>query len=124
MCDYRNGMCECRGDGYLWDADSDGYDPNEFSQPCPACNTKEFLLYVKEEAETVSCGSNHWYSYTGETIWLGAVRRAETVNSEAARRALAEIGVVEALRPADNEQGFEIVRYVYAGIDSLTVPES
>lgn len=123
MCDYRNGMWECRGDGYLWDADSDGYDPNKCGQPCPACNTKAFLLYAKEDAETVSCGSNNWHSYTGETIWLGAVRCAEAVNSEAARRALAEIGGVEALRPADNEDGFEIVRYVYFGIDSPTVPE-
>ena len=88
------------------------------------CNTNAFLLYAKEEAEAVSCGNNNWHSYTGETIWLGAVRRAETANSEATRWALAEIGVVEALRPADNEDGFEIVPYVYAGIDSPTIPES
>lgn len=122
MCNYQNGTWECRGDGYLWDADSDGYDPNEYGQPCPACNTKEFLLFAKEEAEMVSCGSNNWHSYTGETIWLNAVQRAETVNLEAAGRALAEIGLVEALRPADNEDGFEVVRYVYAGIDLPTFP--
>lgn len=122
MCDFRNGRWECRGDGYLWDADSDGYDPNQYGQPCPACNTKEFLLYAKEEAETASCGSNNWHYYTGETVWLGAVQRAEIANSEVARRALVEIGLVEALRPADNEDGFETVRYLYVGTDLPTAP--
>ena len=107
-------MWECRDDGYLWDADSDGYDPDEKNSPCPQCNTREFLLNAKEEAETVSDGYNNWLSFTGESIWLDAVRRAEKVNPDVAKQALVEIGVVEALRPADNQEGFETVRYLYS----------
>ena len=43
MCDYQAGTWECRGDGYLWDADSDGLDSNDHTYPCPKCNPKIFL---------------------------------------------------------------------------------
>lgn len=48
-CTYRNGTYECRGDGYLWDADADGWDPIYKDWPCPACNKEE---YDRDMAET------------------------------------------------------------------------
>ena len=113
-CRYQHGTLECRGDGYLWDADSDGYDPDDFSDPCPNCNTLEYLRGRKEEAECVSQGQSMYWSYTGETLWLDAVGHARAINPEAAQVALEEIGFVDALRPAKNPEGFEVVRYVYA----------
>ena len=85
MCQYhRSGSTmECRGDGYLWDADDDGFDPDDHSYPCPQCNTESYLLKAKEEAEAISEGSFNGYLYTGESIWLGAVRVAEAANESA-----------------------------------------
>ena len=107
MCDFRNGTWECRGDGHLWDADQDGWDPEECDHPCPKCNTKAFLLDRKEEAESVSSGSDCGFRFTGESIWLDAVETAELHNLEAAQIALGEIGLVEALRPANNAEQYE-----------------
>ena len=106
MCDMQHGTLECRGDGYLWDADCDGYDPNDISQPCPQCNTKAFLLYAKEEAESVSNFSGMYSSGTGVTIWEGAVRAAKYWNEESYQVILGEIGKVVALEN-DDERVFE-----------------
>lgn len=96
-CQFYRSTWECRGDGYLWDADSDGYDPDDTSHPCPCCNTLEYLKAAKEEAETVSHWSDMGYSGTGETIWINSLSWASSANPEAARLALAEIGPVHAL---------------------------
>jgi hypothetical protein len=113
-CAYQHGTMECREGGFLWDADHDGWDADDEDHPCPACNTRKFLLASKETAESVSSGSFNTCSYTGESIWLNAVRLAEELNPEAARIALAEIGSVETLRPADNGERFESITYLYA----------
>jgi len=120
MCDFQSGTWECRGDGYLWDADDDGYDPEDFSEPCPKCNTKAFLLDRKESAETTSYGSNNFSSYTGESLWLRAVQYAESYNALATAAALAEIRLVETLRPAKNKEGYEVVSYVYDGLKHVS----
>jgi hypothetical protein len=112
-CRYQHGTWECRGDGYLWDADSDGYGPHDVSHACPGCNTRQFLLDKKKSAESISDGENIFWSFTGETLWLGAIDHAVAANPEATDAALAEIGFVDALRPARNTNGFETVRYVY-----------
>jgi hypothetical protein len=112
-CKYQHGTIECRGDGYLWDADSDGYDPEDFSWPCPECNTAQFLQERKEHAECVSEGESMTWRYTGESLWLDAVNHAREINPEAAEMALADIGFVDALRPSRTPEGFETVRYVY-----------
>jgi hypothetical protein len=112
-CRYQHGTWECRGDGYLWDADSDGYDPDDFSYACPGCNTRQFLLDGKDSAESISEGENMFSSYTGESLWLGAIDHAFAANPDMTDIALAEIGFVDALRPARNTEGFETVRYVY-----------
>ena len=97
ICTYQFGTWECRGDGFLWDADCDGYDPEEQDNPCPCCNTLEYLRHAKEEAETTSYWSNGYSSGTGETIWVGSVRRATEENPDATAEALREIGEVHAL---------------------------
>lgn len=105
---------ECRGDGYLWDADDDGFDPDDHTYPCPQCNTEAYLLQAKEQAETCPCGNDCGYSYTGESIWLGAVQSAESANLEAAKAILTKIGIVAALVPdASNDAGFAVRQYVY-----------
>lgn len=116
MCQYHHAgtTMECRGDGYLWDADDDGYDPEDQSMPCPACNTEQYLLSAKEEAETVSEGSDNGFHYTGESMWLGAVRVAEAANDVAAKAALLKICLVTALVPdASNDDGFGTRQYLY-----------
>lgn len=116
MCQYHHTgtTMECRGDGYLWDADYDGWDPDDHSRPCPECNTEEYLLSAKEDAETVSEGSSAGFYYTGESCWLGAVRAAEAANEVAAKAALLKIGLVTALVPdASNDDGFATRQYVY-----------
>ncbi|HDR9131992.1 TPA: hypothetical protein QDA91_003117 [Burkholderia vietnamiensis] len=117
MCDFRRGAIECRGNGYLWDADRDGYDPANHSLPCPQCNTEEYLLDAKEDAEntvfSVSAVPGCRVERTGESKWLEAVRLAESVAPDAASAALAKIAVVEALRPGSGPDGEQVVRYAY-----------
>ncbi|MBB4865308.1 hypothetical protein HNP46_004189 [Pseudomonas nitritireducens] len=101
-CSYQRGTYECRGDGYLWDADTDGFDPEEKDDPCPCCNTLEYLRQAKDEAETTSewWGSHgHW---TGEDLWLRACEIAREANPEQAIEALRAVGEVQALVPDEN----------------------
>jgi hypothetical protein len=113
MCEYQNGTMECREGGYLWDADYDGYDPDDESYPCPLCNTKEYLLRAKESGETTLRGSTNAYCFTGESIWLDSVRWAKRWNEVEALKALSEIKVVNVLQPADNKEGHITVQYEY-----------
>ena len=112
MCTYQRGTWECRGDGFLWDADCDGYDPTEFDHPCPECNTKEFLAAAKEYAETTtsaSCGGGAGYSqWTGADWWRAHVEAARKLNPDAARKAEHELCPINAMVPADNADGYAI----------------
>lgn len=38
----------CTGQGYLYDTDYEGFDESDVSNPCPRCNTKEYLSGAKE----------------------------------------------------------------------------
>lgn len=116
MCQYHRAgtTMECRGDGYLWDADDDGFDPKDHSYPCPACNTEAYLLSAKEDAECCSHGHDNGYNWTGESIWLCAVRVAEVANPDVAKATLARFGVVKPLVPdASNQDGFSVRQYAY-----------
>jgi hypothetical protein len=95
MCDYwHGGTFECRGDGYMWDADCDGYDPEDHSFPCPACNTHEYLLSAQESGESISYSSGWGGCWTGEDMWLGGVNVAMHANPHVAPRLLRQIGIV------------------------------
>lgn len=105
---------ECRGDGFLWDADDDGFDPDEQDHPCPQCNTLAYLMAAKEEAETCSEWRINSLCGTGESLWLNAVRIAEKANTEAARSALIGIGVVNTLVvDPQAEDGCRVQVYIY-----------
>lgn len=122
MCDFQRGTIECRGDGYCWDADSDGYDPDDHSMPCPACNTKGFLEQRKEEAETCSSFSG-FDSGTGVDIWESAVRVAERESPEGVETLLREIGVVNALYE-DGQGKIQTKQFVYPAPVAAVVPAS
>ncbi len=116
MCDFQNGTWECRGDGYLWDADSDGYDPNDRSYPCPKCNTAGYLADAKEEAESTSFVSNNATIFlegkgylTGADIWERCVRAAIECNEAEANKVLSKIGTVNALTEREDENGDPIL---------------
>lgn len=114
MCDFQSGTIECRGDGYLWDADNDGYDPDDMSEACPKCNTEQYLINAKEDAETTSAYSNLYESGTGVTIWESAVSVATQCNEQAAKAALTSIGTVAALyHDVSAEDGTRIKRFMY-----------
>ena len=81
----------------MWDADCDGYDPDDKSMPCPACNTVEYLLDAKETAEATTIMSSYWCVMTGEGIWRGAQRVAICANPHIAAKAIRLIGVVRPL---------------------------
>ena len=107
-CEYWRGTWQCRGDGFLWDADCDGYDPTETDDPCPRCNVSVFLERAKEEAETCSSWSNGYSSGTGESLWLSCVARVTEENPEVTAAVLAALGPVRALVDADNDEGCEV----------------
>lgn len=110
ICTFQRWTWECRGDGFLWDADNDGFAPSEQDHPCPACNTLEYLLRAKEEAETTSSYSNVYSSGTGETIWLGALRLASEENPDRTSEALRAIGAVHTLVDDDTSPDGYVVR--------------
>ncbi len=115
MCEFQKGTYECRGDGYVWDADNDWIDYEDISWPCPNCNTKQYLLNAKEEAESTAYYRAIMSAGSGVTIWQGAVTAAKYWNSVAASIALVEIGRVVAIYEDKNEEegfGEEIFEYV------------
>ena len=103
MCNMSYGTFECRGDGYLWDADSDGYDLNDLSLPCPQCNTLVYLEYAKEEAESTSHYQIMTTSGRGVDIWENAVERASLVCDGDIEEKLRQIKSVTALYEVFNE---------------------
>lgn len=113
MCKYQCGSTLCRGDGYCWDSDSDGYDPENTAFPCPSCNSLAYLLLAKEEAESTAIFSNaygigSWGSGSGVTIWEAAVAIVVAENPEQAQELLNQIGRVDALR-----DDFKIKAFTY-----------
>jgi len=95
MCNYwHGGTIECRGDGYMWDADDDGWYEDDHSMPCPACNTREYLADAKENGEGCSYSSGIGGEWTGETMWLGALSVAMRANPHGAPKLLRQIGIV------------------------------
>lgn len=105
MCNYwHGGTIECRGDGYMWDADCDGYDPDDISMPCPACNTKGWLEHAKENGESISYSSGYYGSMTGEDMWTRAVRHALHANPEGAPRLLRQMGIVRPILDDQNDR--------------------
>lgn len=78
---YPDAICV---DGYLHDADADGYDPNDVSHPCPRCNTKQYLVDEKEESdgtELLGWGTGAGMTYvTGDQIWEIAKKWARQEN--------------------------------------------
>lgn len=115
MCNYwHGGTIECRGDGYMWDADADGYDPGDLSMPCPACNTAAWLAEAKEHGESVSYSSGMGGSSTGVEAWLGAVRTALAANPQLAPKLLRRIGVVRPIEDdPEDRAGFLELRFDY-----------
>lgn len=113
----------CCIDGYLWDLDSCDEPGGPLfgggDMPCPKCNTLEYLEHAKEEVESCVSGSvsvsSGSVAYTGEGIWLSAVRKAESLNPDGAAAALKKLGVVEALVPIDGGNGCTVQRYIYCG---------
>jgi hypothetical protein len=128
-CDYEchdfgaNYIDSCCIDGYLWDMDScdepGGPLFNGGDMPCPKCNTLEYLEQAKEEAESCVSGSisvcGGSAAYTGESVWLSAVRKAESLNPSAAADALQKLGVVETLVPIEGGKSCTVHRYIYGG---------
>jgi hypothetical protein len=120
MCNFQNGTWECRGDGYLWDADNDGYDPEDHSHACPKCNTLEYLKDAKSEGESTSYMANNFTLFaadkgylSGVDIWEGAVAVALEENADAANAALKTIGTASPIMDADNEDGYVAKQFVY-----------
>lgn len=112
MCEFQWGTIECRGDGYCWDADCAGYDPDDHSLPCPKCNTLGWLTAQKEEAES-TVSYQGYDSGTGVSIWESAVRVAMRENPEGTPALLAEIGTVKALYEMDDNREIWIKTFTY-----------
>lgn len=83
-------------DGYLHDADADGYDPQDLSHPCPRCNTSEFLAGAKEHCDGTEYQSvwtpGFFDEATGEQLWERAKAWAKQENPN---QADALIGAIE-----------------------------
>ncbi|MCL4526491.1 MAG: hypothetical protein M1492_08350 [Gammaproteobacteria bacterium] len=122
MCDYEghdfgaNYLDSCCIDGYLWDLDSCDEPGGPLTAggdlPCPKCNTLEYLENAKEVAESCVHGRSNDVLYTGERVWLGAVKKAEIANPEGTAVALRSIGVVCTLVPDPGEKGYAVHRYI------------
>lgn len=111
MCNYwHGGTIECRGDGYMWDADDDGWYEDDHSMPCPACNTREYLADARETGEGCSWMSSWSGGLTGEQVWRGAVSVALRANPLNGPRILRQIGIARPIidHPTDAADFIEI----------------
>lgn len=109
-CKYSEGDWECREGGYLWYAgDGEGYDPEDTSYICPHCRTSDYLEAAKDDAESCSSWMDNGRSGTGVDIWSMAESRALIANEPAARIALGDLGVVEALEADSSPKGYSVV---------------
>jgi hypothetical protein len=100
----------------MWDADNNGYDPEDTSMPCPQCNPLGFLQEAKEQGE--SCGYYSGYGGygghgTGDTIWTSHVKAALRFNREAAIEALLAIHEVKTIATNPHEDTDVITVYTY-----------
>lgn len=88
----------CLG-GYLHDADADGYDPEDTSNPRPRCNTRELLSDAKRESDGtafVSVQAGPFYDEaTGEQLWERAKAWARQENIDDADKLICEIEAVK-----------------------------
>lgn len=86
-------------DGYLHDADGDGYDPSDATHPCPRCNTREYLADARSESlgtETLSWGTGAGMkTITGDDIWNIAKCWARQENPAEAEPIIAELEAEE-----------------------------
>ncbi len=89
---YPDGGC---GDGYLYDLDGDGYDPEDTTHPCPRCNTKAYLEGEREQSrgtESLSWGTvAGMVTITGDDIWEIAKRWARQENPDDAETLIREL---------------------------------
>ncbi|MFI8394148.1 hypothetical protein ACIGEI_09520 [Pseudomonas sp. NPDC078863] len=109
-CGYAPGDWECRDGGFLFDAGSgEGWDPQDETYICPCCRTRDYLEDRKADAESTSRWSDNGFSGTGLSIWISAEQTALYANEPAAKKALAELGTVEALVADDSPQGYSVV---------------
>ena len=107
MCQFCSGTFECRGDGYLWDADDDGFDLNDLSSPCPCCNTLTFLADAKNEAESISSYRSMMDQGSGVDIWEYAITLAKRWNQDNIQEELSKIKTVAALYEDANGEVLE-----------------
>ena len=96
MCDYTakwfgasyiDGACH---DGHMWDLDGDGL-TMEYN-PCPKCNTAEFLECVSEDT---GCGVSMGIPWCQAINWENAVKLAKKENRAKAKQALKKMRRVE-----------------------------
>lgn len=109
-CGYWPDDWKCREGGFLFDAGSgEGWDPEDSTYICPCCRTKEYLEDRKDDAESTSRYTNNGFSGTGLSIWIRAENTALAANEPEAKKALLEIGIVEALVADDSPKGYSVV---------------
>lgn len=82
-------------DGYLHDADGDGYIASDQSHPCPRCNTRNYLEARKEhcdgtESQGWGTGAGMIYK-TGAEMWETSKAWARQENPAEAESIIAEL---------------------------------
>ncbi|MFT8946006.1 MAG: hypothetical protein ABF876_05425 [Acetobacter aceti] len=98
VCSFFQGTWECRGDGYLWDADRDVCNLEDLSHPCPRCNTERYLQEAKQLACDISSASSAGAIFSGADTMRDAFRTAWQENPDvaiAAMRALSPVATWE-----------------------------
>ena len=109
-CGYQSGDWECRDGGFLFDAGSgEGWCVEDETYICPCCRTSDYLEDRKADAESTSRYTDNGFSGTGLSIWINAEKVALSANEPAAKKALAQLGTVEALVADDSSKGYSIV---------------
>lgn len=81
--------------GYLHDADGDGYIPSDTTHPCPRCNTREYLEVRKEHCdgtELQGWGTGAGMTYrTGAEMWETSKAWARQENPTDAETIITEL---------------------------------
>ena len=91
---YPDSTCE---NGWLYDLDGDGFDPEDIDHPCPQCNTREFLRRAFADAESIEgwgySNGAVYVSGSGRTLWENGCAWARKFNPTEAGTIIAELGI-------------------------------
>lgn len=95
MCEFKQQGSACTGNGSVAGVDFSGFIPQEHYWPCPCCNTEQYLIEAKRDAEAVPFYPGRSGFESGLDLWKSAVSIASQWNALVAESTLLKLGPLQ-----------------------------